>query len=111
MRVIRENQLQDCLSGLEDPDCVGVDFHPLHTGSGARRSEIASSGDLDDAKAAGGWMVVHAGAFKVDVAQCGNLNATCLGCVKDGGALFDRNGTVVYGKVYLVLIHGIMLFE
>jgi hypothetical protein len=101
--MIRQQEFQVGLSGLEDPRRVGGDLH-IGVTSGRRIDQSLGPLDLDDADTAGS--VVR---NPLKIAEGRNFHARLLAGVKNGCPLFDLKGFAVYGYSYLFGTHPIPL--
>ena len=89
MRMVGEDELKDDPPCIENSQRVGVDLHSFHACSCAGRSEVSSADHLDDTHTAGSRMVVHAGTFKVDVAEGRDFDTAGLCGIEDCSPLLD----------------------
>ena len=95
--VVREDQLQNGLPGVDDAGCVGADDHPLRADGFAGRSQVFASFDLYDADAADTGVVLAAQLVQVEVAERRNFDADRSGRFDQVGARGDLCGSVVDG--------------
>ena len=95
--VVREDQLQNGLPGVDDAGCVGADDHPFRADGFAGRSQVFASFDLYDADAADTGVVLAAQLVQVEVAERRNFDADRSGRFDQVGARGDLCGSVVDG--------------
>ena len=95
--MVREDQLQNGLPGVDDAGCVGADDHPLRADGFAGRSQVFASFDLYDADAADTGVVLAAQLVQVEVAERRNFDA-------DRSGRFDQVGARATSAVRLSMV-------
>ena len=99
LRMVGEQQLHHGPPGLLDLGGVGADHHALRNGGGAGRSQVAPSGNLHHADAAGGGPVFKAQLMQVHIAQGRNMNAYGFSRLQNCAAGFCLRLHSVNGKM------------
>ncbi len=109
VRVVGEHQFRNGLAGLDDARGVGLHDHAFGADRGAGRSQVAAAFHFHDADTAGSRIVLHAGAFEVDVAERGDGDADGSRGIEDGRARCNGDRAVVYGKIDFFVHRGTRL--